>query len=159
MLLRPFRFRIGSYWLLLPGDAEVAAKVIGPANDGIRAYQMAWTNWTISIGRYVLFLHLDPLQDPEDLKFSIDSQTKGDAITPPITVNGVYDVTHGDYGPRRTWIDWWFKKGDAMLCVCLQSKGIPCLLPSAVELAVHQEIIGSVKYCRDFPQELPPAFS
>jgi hypothetical protein len=71
-------------------------------------------------------------------------------------MNGIAGVTHGDYGPPRTWIDWRFKKGDTMICLRLQSKSFPFTEPNEAEIAEHRAIIESIKYCRDFPSELAP---
>jgi hypothetical protein len=152
MLDRPFRAQIGPYWILLPGGAKMSAEVKEPT---FGAYQTALTNWVVLLGRFRLFIHLDPITDLGGLKSIIDLTTKGDVTTLSITVNGVSGVTHGDYGPPRTWIDWWFKKGDTMICLCLQSKSFPFTKPSEAEIAEHNAIVGSLKYCRDFP-ELPP---
>ena len=149
----PFRVTIGSYYLLLPKSADISAKVTQPAPD---AYQRAFTNWVIRLGRFQLFIHLDPLHDLSELKSSIDCMTKGNVTTPSITVNDVQGVTHGNYGPPRTWIDWWFKKGDVMICLCLQSVDFPFTKPTPAEIAEHKAIVESLKYCRDFPSELPP---
>ena len=157
MLDRPFRFEIGPYWILLPGNASISPLVTMPTAD---AYQIALTNWVVSIGRFQLLIHLDPINDLPDLKAFIDRSTKGDVTTPQITVNGVSGVTHGGYGPPRTWIDWWFKKGDTMICLCLQSNSFPVTEPNQAEMEEHNAIIGSIKYCRDLPTEspsLPPA--
>jgi len=152
MLERPYRLSVGPYWLTLPGDAAVCAEVIGPRPG---AYQRALTAWTVIIGRFQLMLHLDALHDLGDLERLIDQETKGN-IT-PLVVNGVSGVTHGDYGPLRTWIDWWFKKGDTMLCACLHSNEFPRTAPSEDERVLHHAIIGSLRYCRDFPTEQAPS--
>jgi hypothetical protein len=120
------------------------------------SYQMASTNWVASVGRFRIAFHLDPINDPSDLKSFIDHSTKSDVTTPTININGVSGVTHGGYGPPRTWIDWWFKKGDTMICLCLQSKSFPVTEPNRAEIDEHNAIIDSLKYCRDFPSELPP---
>jgi hypothetical protein len=148
--LQPFRFEIGPYWVLLPNSADISADVRKPSRD---TYQVASTHWIVSLGRFNLFVHLDPLNQLTELKSSIDYSTKSDVITPSISINGVPGVTHGSYGPPRTWIDWWFKKGDTMICLCLQSKAFPMQLPDEDEVAEHRAIVNSIKYCRDFPDE------
>lgn len=153
MLERPFRAQIGPYWILLPGGAKMSADVEEPA---LGAYQIALTKWVVLLGRFRLFIHLNPIEDLGGLKSFIDLTTKGDVTTPSIAVNGISGVMHGDYGPPRTWIDWWFKKGDTMICVCLQSTSFPFTEPTEAEIADHIAIVGSLKYCRDFPLELPP---
>jgi len=99
---------MGPYWMLLPGGAKMSADVEEPT---LGAYQTALTKWVVLLGRFQLFIHLDPIKDLGGLKSIIDLTTKSDVTTPSITVNGVSGVMHGDYGPPRTWIDWWFKKG------------------------------------------------
>ena len=149
----PFRFEIGPYWLTAPGSASLKAEVRGPIRG---AYQVSSTNWTLTLDRFQIFLHLDPLHELTHLKQFNLLTTKRNIEPKNISVNGVLGVTHGDYGPARTWIDWWFKKGDVMLCACLQSVAFPRCDPSDEERRQHTEIIGSLRYCRDFPNEMPP---
>jgi len=104
----------------------------------------------------VLFIHLDPINDLTHLKSFIDHTTKSYVVTPSIQVSEIEGVTYGDYGPPRTWIDWWFKEGDTMICFYLQSKSFPFTEPSEAEIAEHRTIIESIRYCPDFPSELPP---
>ena len=139
-------FEIGPYWIQLPARAEIAAKVVKPPSA---AYQIAWTDWSISLERFQFFVHLDPRLKLSDLKRLIDQTTKSDVRITMIGVNGIPGVKHGDYGPARTWIDWWFKKGDVMLCLCLQSKTFPVTTPSPEEMAEHSAIIDSIRYAPD----------
>src|SRR4029077_16134951 len=90
------------------------------------------------------------------LKAFIDSTTKNNVTTPSLTVNGIPGVTYGDYGPPRTWIDWWFKKGDTMICMSLQSIAFPYTEPTQSEKDEHTAIICSIKYLRYFPSDAPP---
>ena len=151
-IVRPFRFEIGAYAMMLPGDAEIVAKVKKPAPG---AYQVTSTHWRILLGRFQIFAHLS-VEKLDYLKSFIDSSTKRNVETPAIEVNGVPGVTHGAYGPDRTWIDWWFRKGDTTLCLCLQSAEFPTAQPDDRELAEHQAIIASIKYRPDNPSEMPP---
>ena len=153
MLDCPFRVEIGPYWISLPESAKISVEVTGPEPG---AYQIALTKWVVLLGRFHFLIHLDPIKDLGGLKSFIDYSTKSDVITPPVTVNGVPGVMHGDYGPPRTWIDWWFKKGDTMICLSLQSTAFPFTEPTKAEVSQHNAIVGSLKYCRDFPSELPP---
>jgi len=93
--------------------------------DSLDHVRQASTHWTVLFERFRLSMYLDPIHDLTYLKSFIDYQTKGNTITPSLTVNGVPGVTHGDYEPLRTWIDWHFKKGDMMLCLNLQSRANP----------------------------------
>lgn len=152
-LLRPFRFQVGLYSLLLPETAAISAEVKKPP---AWAVQIAWTHWAVALGRFQLSIHLDPIQDLDDLSSFIRSTTKKEPVPLPIAINGIDGVMHGDYGPPRTWIDWWFKKGDEMICMCLQSTSFPFTEPRAEEVAEHNAIIKSLKFCRDFPGDEPP---
>jgi hypothetical protein len=140
---RTFGLEIGPYWIQLPAHAEIAANVIKRSET---SYQIAWTDWIISLERFQFFVHLDPRLKLSDLKRLIEQTKKGDANIPTIGVNGIVGITHGDYGPPRTWIDWWFKRGDVMLCLCLQSKTFPFTAPSPEEKAEHCAIIDSIRY-------------
>jgi hypothetical protein len=87
-----------------------------------------------------------------DLKRFIDNSTKSDVTTLPISVNGISGVTYGGYSSPVTWIDWWFKRGDTMICLNLQGTSFPFKeQPTKAEVAEHQAIVGSLVYCRDAP--------
>jgi len=94
-------------------------------------------------------VHLDPLGTVEGLKDFIDQQTRGDVAVAHQNVNGIIGASHGDYCPPRTWIDWWFKKGDTMICFCLQSVAFPVTEPSDEERAEHQKILTSLRFIPD----------
>lgn len=108
------------------------------------------------LGRFCLLLHLDARHDLTHLKTFIDQQTRENVTPTDLNINGVPGVTYGDYGPRRTWVDYWFKKGDVMLCICLQSVEFPRAEPDEDERAEHKAIIQSLRYSRDFPTEAAP---
>src|SRR5215469_8799202 len=153
MLKDPFRLEITPYWILLPSGASVCAEMALPQPW---EYQRAATQWVITLGRFRIVAHLDATHDLGGLKSFIDYTTNSNVAVRSLTANGVPGVTHGVYGPPRTWIDWWFKKGDVMICLCLQSVSFPVATPLVDEIAEHESIIGSLKYSPDFPGELPP---
>ena len=147
-MLTPFRADIGAYSILLPASATLEVQVNRPPPE---AYQRAFTRWTIGLGRYQIFVHLDARHELVGLKEFIDSQTRGDVVVEQLRVNGISGVRHGGYGPLRTWIDWWFKKGDTMMSLCLQSVAFPVTEPSDSERAEHQAVMESVKFIPDDP--------
>lgn len=136
----PILFEVGSYRMSLPGYATISAEVRLPQNEEVRSTS---TRWTIFLGRFQLFVHIS-VDELSELKRFIDSTTKSDATVQSIVVNGIRGVTHGDYGPSRTWIDWWFKEGDITICFCLQSVAFPATEPTEAELVEHKAIIGSI---------------
>lgn len=147
-MLQPFRADIGPYSILLPGSATLDAKANRPPPE---AYQRALTQWIVGLGRFQIFVHLDAKYELGGLKEFIEWQTRGDTFVKQLTVNGILGVRHGSYGPLRTWIDWWFKKGDTMICLCLQSVSFPVTEPSDDERAEHQQVIESLKFIPDDP--------
>ena len=149
-----FRFEIGPYWIQLPGHAEIAANVTRPSAP---AHQVAWTDWVISLERFRFFVHLDSRLHLSDLKRLMDQTTKNDTRITTIGVNGIFGVTHGDYGPPRTWNEWRFKKGDMMICLCLHSKTYTNTAPTAEEKAEHFAIIQSIQYVPEMSGEGKPA--
>ncbi len=140
LLADPVRLEVGPYRISLPSDATVTATltmtVAGPS-------RVCFTRWTVRLGRFQLLVQLN-VADLEALKDQIDFVAKSDVVTPRLEVNGIPGVTHGDYGPPRTWIDWWFKGGDTTLCLCLQSADYPMTEPTPEEVELHRAIIGSV---------------
>jgi hypothetical protein len=149
MLDRPFHVQIGPYWLSLPEGTQISCDVKKPASG---AYRIVHTHWVALIGRFRLGIHLDPINDLQELKRFIDYSTKSDVTTPQVCINGVDGVMHGSYASPATWIDWWFKKGDTMICLNLQGASFPFKEnPTEAEVTQHEEIIGSLMYCRDTP--------
>jgi len=147
------RFEVGPYWLQLPAHAEIAANVVKPPSP---ARQAAWTDWIISFDRFQFFIHLDSRLRLSDLKRLFDRTMKSDVRVSCIGVNGVPGVTHGGYGPPRTWIDWWFKKGDVMICLYLQSRKFAFAEPTPEEMAEHSAIIHSIQYAPDMADGARP---
>jgi hypothetical protein len=142
------RFEVGPYWIQLPAHAEIAANVIKPP-AGAHPHQAAWTDWIISFERFQFFIHLDSRLKLSDLKRLFDQTMKCNVRVNTIGVNGVPGVTHGGYGPPRTWIDWWLKKGDVMICLYLQSRKFAFTEPTPEEMAEHSAIIHSIQYAPD----------
>jgi hypothetical protein len=60
----------------------------------------------------------------------------------PVEINGIRGVKYGDYDRQRTWIDWWMKKGDLMICINLQGVG----LPSDAQREMHLKVVESLNY-------------
>ncbi len=118
----------------------MTAAVTQPVAGSLAA---GFTSWRIELGRFQFFVQLTTAE-LRRLKDQIDWQTKSNVETPGVKINGIPGVTHGDYGPPRTWIDWWFKRGDTTLCLCLQSVDFPVTLPTEEEASLHRAIIASV---------------
>lgn len=104
----------------------------------------------------MLAIHLDARHDLGGLKSFIDYTTRSQVITPSLSVNGVPGVTHGQCGAPRARTDGWFKKGDVLICLSLQSASFPAAKPTVEERAEHKAIIDSLKYILDFLSEQPP---
>jgi hypothetical protein len=145
-MLKPFSAEIGPYSILLPGDATLDSIVERPSPE---ADPRAFTRWIIELARYQVFVHLDARHELADLKDFIDFQTRSNVSVDALTISGIAGVSHGDYGPARTWIDWWFKRGDTMICLCLQSVIFPVTEPTPNERAEHQAIVNSLKFIPD----------
>jgi hypothetical protein len=62
---------------------------------------------------------------PEDLADLIESQTRYWPTLKNITINNCCGKMYGDYSEQMTWIDWWIKKDDCMICLNIQGIGMP----------------------------------
>ncbi len=62
---------------------------------------------------------------PEELASFIESQTNYLPTLKDITINDCNGKMYGNYSDQMTWIDWWFKKGDCMICFNLRGIGMP----------------------------------
>jgi len=140
----------------MPTPLEELRKISEQTGQPIlQEYQMAWPSWQFDMGRFYFMIYLRP-GELTGLKAEIDSQTKGDVSTPTLEVNGIPGVRFGDYGPPRTRIDWWLRKGETVLVMSLLSHELPVCKPMSNERQQHDTIIQSIKYAYDFPNEKPP---
>ena len=157
-----YRFQLGSYWLFLPHTGELTAQVRMPSslerlkelakatgNSNLREFQMAFPRWQFDLDRFYFTIWLGP-GTLGDLKREIDSQTKGDVVTPSVEVNGIPGVTFGSYEAPRTRIDWLFKKGDTMIRLSLLSHEVPVAEPTDAELEQHDEQLAKLVKLRFF---------
>jgi hypothetical protein len=134
--------RLGTYQIWLPPDATVNAKVLIPPVEGVGK---ADTVWEMHVGNYTLFIHMDCNREPEDLGEFILSSTKHRPTLKSIEINGIHGVTHGTYYDdykKRSWIDFWLKKGELLLCINLQSY----TPPTESDKDLHQKILNSIQY-------------
>jgi hypothetical protein len=142
------KMQIGSYALNLPRSASVSADVDIPPTDVVGEGGL---HLVALLGRYRFSFHISPREEPKYLADFILSCSKQRVTLEPVVVNGIHGVTHGGYNTQRTWIDWWLKKGDSMLCINLQTEitvaGAPA--PSDDELEAHRQVINSVRYIPD----------
>jgi hypothetical protein len=60
----------------------------------------------------------------------------------PVEINGIRGVTYGEYNNKRSWIDWWLKTGELMICINLQSYS----LATEADKNLHQKVINSLRY-------------
>jgi hypothetical protein len=126
------KLSIDPYSIELPPEA-VATVSLGQSNT---------THWQIALGRFQFLIHLESQQGPKELADFILSCTKQRVEPRAVHVNGISGVTYGAYEVPRSWIDWWFKKNDVMICINLQGYADA----TANERALHSSIIESLRY-------------
>ena len=133
------KFLIGTYAFLIPPGTEVVAKaVIRPIDD----FGTGETVWTFQFGDFAFYIRLDPTDPPEELARFIRSATKKAVDLRPVEINGIKGMSYGDYHEGRSWIDWWLKKGELMICINLQG----WKAPTGAEREVHAAVLGSLQY-------------
>lgn len=62
---------------------------------------------------------------PGDLAEYVMSQTKYLPTLKDVVINDCYGKMYGEYSEQMTWVDWWIKRGDCMICFNLQGMGMP----------------------------------
>lgn len=82
---------------------------------------------------------------PEDLADYLELQTRHLPPLKDITINDCHGKMYGDYSEQMTWIDWWIKKDDCMICFNLQGIG----MPSQVIKDDVSDILNSLKYIEE----------
>jgi len=128
------KLEIGPYSLLVPNHLSLEVEVKHFANRAV-------TFWKIVDSRfYFSGTRLDGLES------FIAYTTKQEVIVESICVNNIEGVKYGTYEMPRTWIDWWFKKGDSTICIQLQSIKFPHTHPNVDEKNVYAAIINSINY-------------
>lgn len=64
-------------------------------------------------------------EGPEGMAEFIGSQTRELPVLKDVEFNGVKGKQHGNYSEEMTWVDWWLKEGDCMICLNIQGLGMP----------------------------------
>ena len=130
---------IGTYQLQLPQGTTIRAKHSIPPTKKIGE---GHTHWEISLGEFILRIHLNPRGIPSDLAGFILSCTKEYVQLDQIEINGTYGVKFGEYTSPRSWTDWWLKRGDLMICINLQGPA----RPTSEDIQLHSQILQSLRY-------------
>jgi len=83
-------------------------------------------SYEVKMGTHSFIFHTETgNRKPEDLAELFESQTRCLPILKDITINDYHGKMYGNYSDQMTWIDWWFKKEDCMICFNLQGIGMP----------------------------------
>jgi len=141
---------IGSYKLKIPSKYKTDISLTN--RDLNINEQILYTYWKIRIDKFYLSINLSSFHKLDGLKNNIKLITKEDVDVDvdvdvnTITVNDISGVTYGNYEEPRTWIDWWFRKGDTTICINLQSEKFPHTKPTKDDILLHQTIINSLQY-------------
>jgi hypothetical protein len=82
--------------------------------------------YEVRMGRHSFIFHTEVGEKkPEDLATYIESQTRHLPTLEDIQVNGVKGKKLGSYSEMGSWIDWWLKEGNCMICLNFQGDGMP----------------------------------
>jgi hypothetical protein len=84
-------------------------------------------------------------REPEELKEFIESGTKHSVSLKDICIKDFKVKTYGDYSDVMSWIDWWIKKGNCMICFNFQGLG----MPSQVIKDDVRDILNSLEYIEE----------
>lgn len=80
----------------------------------------------VKMGEHSLFLYTEVgSKEPEDLAEFIQSQTKHLPVLEDVEYSGVKGKKYGSYSKEMSWIDWWLKKGNCIISLNFQGKGMP----------------------------------
>jgi hypothetical protein len=93
---------------------------------------------------FIFFTEIDN-RKPEDLADYLELQIEQLPLVKDITINHCYGKMYGDYSEQMTWIEWWIKRGDCMICFNIQGIGMP---PQAVKDDVSN-ILNSLEYIEE----------
>jgi hypothetical protein len=90
---------------------------------------------------FIFFTETDN-RKPEDLADYLELEIRHLPPLKDITINDCYGKMYGDYSEQMTWIDWWIKKDDCMICFNLQGIG----MPSRITKDDVSDILNSLEY-------------
>jgi hypothetical protein len=83
-------------------------------------------SYEVKMGNHSFIFHTQiGNEEPEGLAEFIQSQTRSLPVLKDVEFNGVKGKQHGAYSKEMSWIDWWLKKGDCMICLNVQGMGMP----------------------------------
>lgn len=106
----------------IPGLSEMIKK--NPPNlESLRGCY----GYEVKMGKHSFLFHTEITDNkPEYLKDFILSQTRQrDIELKEFQINNYKGKMYGDYSDEFTWIDWWIKEGDCMICFNIQGLGEP----------------------------------
>jgi len=110
----------GHYFLEFPDNLKLEKEEVN-----FEAIQRTSSHWTIEDGDFSIRIHLEEKMNPSDLGEFILSCTKQRVSLSDVCINGIEGKKYGEYSVGRSWIDWWMKEGDQMICINLQGDGFP----------------------------------
>src|SRR3972149_3587731 len=83
-------------------------------------------SYEIKMGNHSFSFFVEPSnRKPEDMAEFIESQTRYLPTLKSIIINNCSGKMYGDYSEQMTWIDWWVKKENCMICFNIQGLGMP----------------------------------
>ena len=110
-----------------PPDDPLLTEVLSKFTPDWETIRALPNSFEVRMGEYQFLFHTQGHGDPEDLGEWIESQSRSKPNLRDFAVGDCLGKTYGDYSEDFTWIDWWLKKGDCMICLNLQGRGTPAL--------------------------------
>lgn len=94
-----------------------------------KRYSSLWgvgDRYEVNMGGCQFAFHTDVGdKTPQGLADWIFASTKHYPTLTDIVINGIEGKMEGGYSSKMSWIDWWFKKGDCLICFNFQGMGEP----------------------------------
>ncbi|MHC4554518.1 MAG: hypothetical protein ACYSUS_04355 [Planctomycetota bacterium] len=130
-----FPFRL--VWSELTGFIKQNSPDLKPMK-GFRAYEVLMEGH-----KFTFFTEMTD-KEPSELSDLIQSQTRHEATLEDFEINGIIGKKYGSYSDEMTWIDWWLKKEDCLICLNIQGLGMP---PEEIQQDVSR-ILNSLEFCK-----------
>jgi hypothetical protein len=110
-----------------PPDDPLVTEVLSRFAPNWEVIRQLPNSFEVRMGKHQFLFHTQDHGQPEDLRELIESQSRGpvSVVLADYAIRDYSGKTHGSYSDEFTWIDWWLKKGNCLICFNLQGPGIP----------------------------------
>ncbi|MFL6583888.1 MAG: hypothetical protein ACJ8KU_05160 [Chthoniobacterales bacterium] len=107
-----------------PPDDPLVTEVLDKFQPDWETIRKLRNSFEVRMGEHQFLFHTQDHGEPEDLADLAESHRTGVALT-DFAIGDCVGKSYGRYSEDFTWIDWWVKRANCMICFNLQGPGAP----------------------------------